>query len=288
VKTPLKFVAAIAAASAIGMFSIAPAFATDDINLMPGGSIKNSDGLIGLVGEEFNDGDWSYTELLVGNEVSGAEADCESSYDAWHILCDPAPTTNTRGVLTSAFSNTGYTSSLDDASSISFLVVDLGQVSTFSSLEIYQMIEADGKVTHAEMFTSSADAETWPTQGDGSWTSVTSGTVANGTTLEGSEPYTNTSVTTFDFDATASRYVMFYFQNDGTHVDADEDVIDGYIEVAGVKLFGSAGAAAAPTPVPEVLATTGMNTGALAGFAGIVALLLLAGAGMIAVRRTNA
>lgn len=287
-KTSVKLVAAIAVASAIGMLSIAPASATDNPNVMKGASIKNSDGLIGLVGEPFNSGDWSYSELDLDESVSGADADCSSTYDAWHILCDPAPTTDVAGTLTSADSATGYTSSIDDSSSVSFIVVDLGQVSTFSSLEIYQMIDADGKVTDAEMFASSADSDTWPTQGDGSWTSVTSGTVANGTTLEGSGPYTNTAVTTFSFDATTSRYVMFYFQNDGTYVDAYDDVIDGYIEVAGVKLFGSAGEAAASTPVPETLATTGLNTAVIAGFVGVMALLLAAGAGMIAARRTKA
>ncbi len=151
-------------------------------------------------------------------------------------------------------------------------MLDLGETSTFSSLEIYQMMCSAGQITQAELFVSSTDSDTWPTQSDDSWTSITSGPVANGADQTGDRPCTNTSVSTFNFAATTGRYVRLYAQNDGTH---DPDT-SGYTEAAGAKLFGFAGAAPAPaaeteaaTPgaTDEALTSTGVNAGAGLGVA---------------------
>ena len=238
----------------------ASASADQDINLIPSGSIKRSDGLIGVIGEAFNGCYWTYNCGAVDQVTSGDNADCTNSWTPDSILCDPAPTTNQRGVITQNNQHVGFTSSMDDQHTVSFIVIDLGQISTFSSLEIYQMWASDGNVSHVELFVSSTLTDTWPVQSDLSWTSVAGkighdvGVVQLGVTQTGSSPQlTNSAVTEFNFSAATARYVMFYFANDGRYPYA------GYIEVAGVKLFGSAGSAGStPTPTPT-LATTGSN-----------------------------
>jgi hypothetical protein len=242
----------------------ASASADQEINLIPSGSIKRSDGLIGVIGKAFNGCSWTYNCGAVDAVTSGDNADCTDSWRPDSILCDPAPTTNQRRVITQNHESVGFTSSMDDQDTVSFIVIDLGQVSTFSSLEIYQMWGSDGNVSHVEMFVSSTLTDTWPVQSDLSWTSVAgkigddAGVVQLGVTQTGSSPQlTNSAVTEFDFTAATGRYVMFYFANDGRHPQ------DGYIEVAGVKLFGSeGGAGSAPTPAPApTLSLTLANTG---------------------------
>ena len=255
------------------LFSVAlpvSASADEETNLLPGGSIRNSDGLIGLVGKPFFDegeeGNWSYDAGEIDEVTTGATADCEDVWTSWALLCDPAPTTNQRGVITQFNEDVGYTSSMDSQNSVSFIVVDLGQVSTFSSLEVYQMWDSDGLVTHVEMFVSSM-TDTWPIQSLPSWTSVAggiggdAGLVELGEIQTGTYPLlTNEAVTVFNFSEVSGRYVMFYFANDGQY-ENDQSDTDGYIEVAGVKLFGSAGNAD-PTPT---LASTGAPTLASTG-----------------------
>jgi hypothetical protein len=259
------------------------ASADEETNLLPGGSIKNSDGLIGVLGEPFDEGYWSYDAGEVDEVTTGSNADCEDIWTSWALLCDPAPTTNQKGVLTQFSEDIGYTSSMDDQNTVSFIVVDLGQVSTFSSLEIYQMWDSDGQVTHVEMFVSSTLTDTWPVQNGPSWTSVAggigrgdAGLVALGTIQTGTSPLplTNEAVTVFSFSEVSGRYVMFYFANDGRY---DED---GYIEVAGVKLFGSVGNTGS-TPTPT-LATTGPDVELLL-IGSLIA--VVAGAGFLALGR---
>ncbi len=258
------------------LFSVALpvcASADEETNLLPGGSIRNSDGLIGLVGKPFFDegeeGNWSYDAGEIDEVTTGATADCEVTWNSWALLCDPAPTTNQRGAITQFDEDVGYTSSMDDQNSVSFIVVDLGQVSTFSSLEVYQMWDSDGLVTHVEMFVSSM-TDTWPIQSLPSWTSVAggigedAGLVALGAAQTGTAEIApnflkNEAVTVFNFSEVSGRYVMFYFANDGRY-ENDQSGTDGYIEVAGVKLFGSAGNTD-PTPT---LASTGANVEILA------------------------
>ena len=258
------------------LFSVAlpvSASADEETNLLPGGSIRNSDGLIGLVGKPFFDegeeGNWSYDAGEIDEVTTGATADCEDTWTSWALLCDPAPTTNQRGAITQFDEDVGYTSAMDSQNSVSFIVVDLGQVSTFSSLEIYQMWDSDGLVTHVEMFVSSM-TDTWPIQSLPSWTSVAggigedAGLVALGATQTGTAEIApnflkNEAVTVFNFSEVSGRYVMFYFANDGQY-ENDQSDTDGYIEVAGVKLFGSAGNAD-PTPT---LASTGAEVELLA------------------------
>jgi LPXTG-motif cell wall-anchored protein len=276
----------------------ASASADQEINLIPSGSIKRSDGLIGVIGETFNGCYWTYNCGAVDVVTSGYNADCTNAWTPESILCDPAPTTNQRGFITQKNQHVGFTSSMDDQNTVSFIVIDLGQVSTFSSLEIYQMWDSDGNVSHVEMFVSSTLNDTWPVQSDISWTSVAgkigydAGVVQLGVTQAGSSPQlTNSAVTEFNFTAATGRYVMFYFANDGRHPQ------DGYIEVAGVKLFGSVGSASStptptPTPTPTTapastipaaaLATTGANFEWLM-VAGMLA--AIAGAGFLTVGR---
>ena len=264
------------------------ASADGDTNLLPGASIRNSDGLIGVIGEPFEEGEWSYSAGEVDDVTTGVDADCEQRWSSWALLCDPAPTTNQRGVITQFHQDVGYTSEMIyddvleeyDPDTISFIVVDLGQVSTLASLEVYQMWDSDGQVTHVEMFVSSM-TDTWPIRSLPSWTSVAggigvpAGLVARGAIQTGDAPLLrNEAVTVFNFSEVSGRYVMFYFANDGRY---DED---DYIEVAGVKLFGSVGNTGS-TPTPT-LANTGADVELL-----LVGSLtsIVAGAGFFALSR---
>jgi hypothetical protein len=269
------------------------ASADADTNLLPGGSIRNSDGLIGLVGKPFFDegeeGNWSYDAGEIDEVTTGATADCEDTWNSWALLCDPAPTTNQRGAITQFDVDVGYTSSMDVQNSVSFIVVDLGQVSTFSSLEVYQMWNSDGLVTHVEMFVSSM-TDTWPIQSLPSWTSVAggigedAGLVELGAIQTGTSPLlTNEAVTVFNFSEVSGRYVMFYFANDGRY-ENDQSGTDGYIEVAGVKLFGSAGNTD-PTPTTAPAASLA-KTGAEVEWLLLGSLIaVVAGAGLFALGR---
>jgi hypothetical protein len=286
------------------LFSVAlpvSASADEETNLLPGGSIRNSDGLIGLVGKPFFDegeeGHWSYDAGEIDEVTTGATADCEDTWTSWALLCDPAPTTNQRGAITQFDEDVGYTSAMiwdedleeSDPETISFIVVDLGQVSTFSSLEVYQMWNSDGLVTHVEMFVSSM-TDTWPIQSLPSWTSVAggigedAGLVALGAIQTGTAEIApnflkNEAVTVFNFSEVSGRYVMFYFANDGRY-ENDQSDTDEYIEVAGLKLFGSAGNAD-PTPT---LASTGAQVELLA-LGSLIA--VVAGSAFVALGRRN-
>jgi hypothetical protein len=165
---------------------------------------------------------------------------------------------------------------MEDQNSVAFVVIDLGVVATFSSLEVYQMIDSDGNVTAISMDVSSATGDTSPTQGDGSWTNVVpTSPVVDESDFVGSAPYTNTDVSTFDFADTTGRYVLLYMENDGSYAN------DSYIEVGGAKLFGPR-PARPPGSGGDSLAPTGIEDN-VAGVAGIVA--LVAGAAGFALRR---
>jgi hypothetical protein len=261
VTVPLVGAVSIAAALFAGTSTLAAQAVSDDVNLFAAyGSIKNDDGLIGLVGEPFDGGDWTYSTADVGEVWSAGAVDCEDSWSSWQFLCDPAPTTNTRGELTQSRLNLGFTSAMDDQNSVGFVVIDLGEVSTFNSLEIYQMVDSDGNVTGVSMEVSSATGDTWPTEGDESWSQVVpTSDVVDETDFSGSAPYTNTDVTTFDFEDATGRYVVLYFLNDASYEN------DEYIEVGGAKLFGHR----------SPLAETGVDSNAV-GFAGVTALVAAA------------
>lgn len=131
------------------------------------------------------------------------------------------------------------------------------------------MVSSDGNVTSASLDVSSATGDEWPTAEDGSWNSVVVESDLNDeTVLDGTGPYTNTDVTTFDFAETTGRYVKLTFWNDGSF-DNDE-----YIEVAGAKLFGHRNA----------LAETGVD-GLGLGLAGVIAASAVA-VGVAARRRS--
>jgi hypothetical protein len=266
----------LAAALVVGTSALSSHAVEEDVNLFAlYSSITNDDGLIGLVGEPFNDGEWTYDFGVDSDVLTAGSVDCEETWTSWQFLCDPAPTTNARGELTHAAEDIGYTSRMDDQDSVAFVVIDLGVVATFSSLEVYQMIDSDGNVTAISMDVSSATGDTSPTQGDDSWTNVVpTSPVVDESDFVGSAPYTNTDVSTFDFDDTTGRYVLLYMENDGSYEQ------DRYIEVGGAKLFGPR--PAIPGSGGDSLAPTGIEDNA-AGFAGIVA--LVAGAAGFALRR---
>lgn len=274
------------AAVAVPVFSlslvasgVAAASAEGEINLIATyGTVQNTDGLMGVIGISGPDTySYNYTNLPEGASASAAEVDCTSSWDSVQILCDPAPTTDVMGSLTQATVNTGYTSNLNGQDGTSYIVIDLGAERSFNSLEVYQMRQSDGSVTNAELLVSDELGDTWPVQTDASWTSIAGGTIAEGADQTGTGPFTNTALTSFSFESTSARYVMFYFQNDGSYE------ADGWIEVAGVKLFGITPAVVVPDPA---LADTGVDPlpTTLLGM-----LALLAGAALVVVAsRTRA
>lgn len=235
------------------------------------GTVQNTDGRMGVLGVSGTDTYmFNYTELLPGESVAAADVDCSTAWDAQNILCDPEPTTNVSGALTQASSNTGYTSNLNGQDGTSYIVIDLGAERSFNTLEVFQMRQSDGSVTSAELFVSDELGDTWPVQSDASWTSVAGGPIAEGVDQTGPNPVTNTAVTPFSFGMNSARYVMFYFQNDGSYEQ------DAWIEVAGVKLFGiTTPAAVVPDPA---LADTGIDA-LPATLLGMLA--LLAGAALV-------
>jgi hypothetical protein len=282
----VRFGGVVAISAALIALPFSGANATTDINLLRTGTVSNSDGRMGLVGYAFDGGDWSYTAMDPDTTATADDTICGDSWDVRQLLCDPSPTTDARGSLTQASEDTGYTSSIDSSASTAFIIVDLGDVATFHSLEVYQMHGSDGQVTDAELLVSSNQTDTWPTQADGSWTSVASGPVAEGSVQTGTGPYTNTAVTEYNFDNTVGRYVMFYFENDGSYTQ------DGYIEVAGAKLFGTFGAADSSsetdTSTELALADTGIDSGLVTAGLGLGVAGLLTVVGVRTVRRFSA
>lgn len=276
---PIVSSVVLAATLVVGTSALSSHAVEEDVNLFAlYSSITNDDGLIGLVGEPFNDAEWTYSSSAdVGDVWTPGNVDCvEDTWTSWQFLCDPAPTTNTRGELTQPDEDFGFTSGMDDQDSVAFVVIDLGVVATFSSLEVYQMIDSDGNVTAISMDVSSVTGDTSPTQGDGSWTEVVpNSVVVDESDFTGSAPFTNTDVSTFDFADTTGRYVVLYMENDGSYEN------DEYIEVGGAKLFGPR-PARPPGSGGDELAPTGIEDN-VAGFAGIVA--LVAGSAGFALRR---
>jgi hypothetical protein len=256
----VRFGGVVAISAALIALPFSGANATTDINLLRTGTVSNSDGRMGLVGYAFDGGDWSYTAMDPDTTATADDTICGDSWDVRQLLCDPSPTTDARGSLTQASEDTGYTSSIDSSASTAFIIVDLGDVATFHSLEVYQMHGSDGQVTDAELLVSSNQTDTWPTQADGSWTSVASGPVAEGSVQTGTGPYTNTQ--------------------------------DGYIEVAGAKLFGTFGAADSSsetdTSTELALADTGIDSGLVTAGLGLGVAGLLTVVGVRTVRRFSA
>ena len=277
IRRTLVHVAALATVGTLGaVFASMPATAAaGDVNLLATyGSVKNSDGLIGLVGVPFYDGEWTYSgsDFPVDTAVSADSVDCTVTWTSFQLLCDPAPTSNVRGQLTQDSGDVGFTSAMGDQDSAAYIVIDLGAVSTFDSYEVYQMVGSDGNVTSASLDVSSVTGDAWPTAEDGSWTTVVAQSDVNDeTSLDGAGPFTNTDVTTFDFSATSGRYIKLTFWNDGAYEN------DSYIEVAGAKLFGHPG---------ESLAETGVD-GTVVGIVGTIAITSIV-LGAVVRRRSRA
>lgn len=206
------------------------------------GSVTNSDGLMGVIGHEFNDGEYSSTSLGVDESATAQDVDCQGQ-DVKNILCDPAETTNDPQFLTQGSIDAGYGAApacpFDEEpgwcyEDRSYVVIDLGQLSEFSAFEVFQMHNSWGMVSDAELLTSSNTTSQSPINGDDSWSLVASGSISEGIDqTEADSGYVNDAVTRFDFAPVQSRYVMLVFQNDGSLSQ------DQFIQVAGVKLFGS-------------------------------------------------
>lgn len=117
---PLGAAAAVSALL-VGAASMPAVAATGDVNLLATyGSVKNSDGLIGLVGVPFYDGEWTYSDegwFPIDSTVTAADVDCTTTWSSFQFLCDPAPTSNVRGQLTQDSGDVGYTSAMGDQGS---------------------------------------------------------------------------------------------------------------------------------------------------------------------------
>lgn len=272
-------VAGAMVASAAASAASAAAPSAEAINLIGGfGSVINAEGQMGVIGESWV----PYTVLAPGAVMSAADVDCNNTWDAMQILCDPEPTTDVSGELTQSSVNTGYTSQYTNGDSVAFIVIDLAAAREFWSLEVFQMKQSDGAVTHADLFVSESTDAAWPAEGDGSWTAVAGGDVASGPNQTGTGPYLNTAVTAFSFDAVTGRYVMLQFRNNG--------IPNGFIEVAGVKLFGQDAPTPPPTPDPgpvpdPTLAQTGARVADYGVALGLGLALALGGGALAAASR---
>lgn len=205
------------------------------------GSITNAEGQIGVIGHIFNNGEFTYGGTPVGVTVRAAAVDCDRDWNVELILCDPGATRNSATALTQHGENSGYTSSracedFDDPNCVgmkSFVVIDLGEWSTYSTMVVFQMsAHSDGRATSIDLLRSSNNTDTAPVLGDSSWSTVATGLLNEGLDAQGS-PLVNDASTRFDFAPVGSRYVLLQIQNDGSLGS------NGYIEIAGVKLFGT-------------------------------------------------
>ena len=221
------------------------------------GSAKFSSGTVGIVGQSFPSGIYNAGNFTSGDVYRGVDVNIDTSaYDCWtswnffQVLCDPGSGANSQTVLTPGVSNSGTTFTIGNlptpASQIGFIVIDLGEVRSFDTFQVYQMF-SDGKVTWASISTSSNQTNTWPIYGDGSWQNVAQGSVPAGS-LVGSEI---SGPASFGFPATSSRYVLLEFKNDGSLTNSY------YLEVPAAKLFLNNQPSPSPTPEPS-LAKTGL------------------------------
>ncbi len=218
------------------------------------GSVTNSEGLVGLVGQPFNQAQWSYGGMPQDGKFQAGQIDCAKEWSFEQILCDPTPQTNSPTLLAQAGATSGYTSdracqdmdSAECTGAESFVVIDLGEWSTFSTFEVFQMHGADGQVTHVKLFKNANNTAVSPVQADAGWVNVVDGNVSEGLVQLPGTPLINDAVTRFDFASTSSRYLLLQFSNDGSYSEWS------YIEVAGVKLFGTQTPVVAPVVKPAV------------------------------------
>lgn len=180
-----------------------------------------------------------YTDRI----TTASEEICTEDYWlAEHILCDEGSTRNSKTAITRGHESVGTTFEVYDTDSPfsykAFQIVDLQGDVNIGALQIYQMF-SDGKVTHVEMLKHNSTGDEWPTYADAGWSQVVERTAVGEGNFVETDGLEDGSVvvdpTTISFTSTNARYVMFVFYNDGSHGDR------WWIEVGGVKLFGSLG-----------------------------------------------
>ena len=164
-----------------------------------------------------------------GVEYGGVMGTCGVGSFRWiHSLCDEAPNSiwNSEKIST----DQGSTWHAGGGANTGYMIVDLGQVRTFNELRVFQMlgIGANGKVTHARMYTHPNTTGSAPFAGDAGWVPAFSEKPIDYGQLSGA--FVN-DPTIIDFSTQSSRFVKLTFRNDGTHGDPN------YIEVRSVKLY---------------------------------------------------
>jgi hypothetical protein len=198
---------------------------------------------LGIVDAET--GEWVEQNYdFYADEISEAseEVCTEDYWLAEHILCDEGDTRNSTTTITRGHESVGTTFEVYDTdapfSYKAFQIVDLQKSVNIGALQVYQMF-SDGKVTHVEMLKHSSTGDTWPTYWDAGWSEVVERTMVEAGDYVEVDGLEDGSVvvepTTISFSPTNARYVMFVFYNDGSYGEPS------WIEVGGVKLFGSLG-----------------------------------------------
>ena len=193
------------------------------------------------------------------NADKSSQENCTSSWSWAQILCDPKPTGgNTlpgRNSLTHVFKknpNAGITFSNSSSANSGFVIVDLGEVRSFTTLRIFQMF-SDGKTTDVRMAASSEIGDTWPSYQDGSWTDIVAKSPVGAGLTSGS--YVSCP-SVYDFGATQARYLKFEIWNAGQFGSPN------WIEVSAAKLFfenevTDTEAGCIPEPPKDPVATAG-------------------------------
>ena len=198
---------------------------------------------LGIINAET--GEWVEENYdFYSDEISSAseEVCTEDYWLAEHILCDEGETRNSTTAITRGHESVGTTFEVYDEDSPfsykAFQIVDLQNAVYIGALQVYQMF-SDGKVTHVEMLKHDSIEDTWPTYLDSGWVQIVDRTtVEEGNYLEVDGLEDGSVVvepTTITFSPTSARYVMFVFYNDGRYGEPS------WVEVGGIKLFGSLG-----------------------------------------------
>jgi len=152
------------------------------------------------------------------------------SWDWIHALCSSV-TINSPDSSTKLSNNEGST--WFASGGVQYMVVDLGEVRTFDEFRVFQMMDSDGKVTHAAMYVYPDTNEVVaPIFSNASWSSIISESVVNDGVISGNVV---TSPTVFTFPETKARFLKFEFRNDGRYG------LSGYLEVRELKLFNRLG-----------------------------------------------
>lgn len=115
------------------------------------------------------------------------------------------------------------------------LVLDMGLVSQFNSINVFQMF-GDDKVTHIQFFTHASTSSTFPVHTDSGWVAIQPEQVVSaGAAGIGSYQAGNGSIvslpTKYSFPTISSRYLKVHARNTGAYGGG------GYCEIGGLKIF---------------------------------------------------